>query len=150
MSGSEEYETTDSQAEMDSGLLKALDSYRSLFVEDEMTEAQKEDLEENLREIRRREVIESNSEHEPVEIPSENGRVVIGPNVMTRFEKARIMGARALQLSLGAPPFINIPETASTSLDIAMEELEKRLIPIILKRALPNGDYQNIPIGYFK
>ena len=75
---------------------------------------------------------------------------MIGPPVLTRFEKARIMGARALQLSLGAPPFIAIPETARTSLDIAMEELDKRVIPIIIRRVLPNGDYQNIPIDYFK
>ena len=60
------------------------------------------------------------------------------------------MGARALQLSLGAPTFIAIPETAMTSLDIAMEELDKKAIPITIKRALPNGDYQNIPIDYFK
>ena len=71
-------------------------------------------------------------------------------NDLTRFEKARIMGARALQLSLGAPPFIAIPKTARTSLDIAMEELDRRVIPIVIKRKLPNGDYQNLPIDYFK
>ena len=60
------------------------------------------------------------------------------------------MGARALQLSLGAPPFITIPKTAATSLDIAMEELEKQVIPIIIRRVLPNGDYQNIPIDHFQ
>ncbi len=60
------------------------------------------------------------------------------------------MGARALQLSLGAPPFIPIPETALISLDIAMEELEQRVIPIVIRRVLPNGDYQNIPVDYFK
>ncbi|MDO8640565.1 MAG: DNA-directed RNA polymerase subunit K, partial [Nitrosarchaeum sp.] len=35
------------------------------------------------------------------------------------------------------------------SLDIAMEELEQRVIPITIRRVLPNGDYQNIPIDYF-
>ena len=60
------------------------------------------------------------------------------------------MGARALQLSLGAPTFISIPETARTSLDIALEELDQRVLPIVIRRVLPNGDYQNIPIDYFK
>ncbi|MEE9563460.1 MAG: DNA-directed RNA polymerase subunit K, partial [Nitrosopumilaceae archaeon] len=55
-----------------------------------------------------------------------------------------------LQLSLGAPPFIPIPKTAKTSLDIAMEELEQLVIPIVIRRVLPNGDFQNIPIDYFK
>lgn len=97
-----------------------------------------------------RDVIEADTEHEPREIPVEDNRVAIGPPTLTRFEKARIMGARALQLSLGAPPFIPIPETATTSLDIAMKELELNAIPIIIRRMLPNGDFQNIPITCFK
>jgi DNA-directed RNA polymerase I, II, and III subunit RPABC2 len=74
----------------------------------------------------------------------------MGPPTLTRFEKARIMGARALQLSLGAPPFIDIPVSAVTSLDISMKELEERVIPITIRRVLPNGDYQNIPLFDFK
>jgi len=31
-----------------------------------------------------------------------------------------------------------------------MEELEQRIIPIVIKRVLPNGDYQNIPISHFQ
>ncbi|NDF27205.1 MAG: DNA-directed RNA polymerase subunit K [Nitrosopumilaceae archaeon] len=88
--------------------------------------------------------------HEIVEIPlSGKGKVAIGPPNLTRFEKARILGARALQLSQGAPPFIAIPADARTSLDIALRELEDFAIPIVIKRRLPNGDYQNIPIDYF-
>jgi DNA-directed RNA polymerase I, II, and III subunit RPABC2 len=52
-------------------------------------------------------------------------------------------------LSLGAPPFITIPGNARTSLDIALKELDDRVIPIVIKRRLPNGDYQNIPIDFF-
>ena len=96
-----------------------------------------------------REIIEVEEEHMPKEIPLEDNRIEIGPPTLTRFEKARIMGARALQLSLGAPPFIPIPSTATTSLDIAMEELELRAIPIIIRRVLPNGNFQNIPITAF-
>jgi len=59
------------------------------------------------------------------------------------------VGARALQLSLGAPPFTEIPKTARSSLYIAMKELEKFVIPITIRRVLPNGDFQNIPIDYF-
>jgi DNA-directed RNA polymerase I, II, and III subunit RPABC2 len=60
------------------------------------------------------------------------------------------MGARALQLSYGAPSFIEIPKNATTSLEIAMEELNKRVIPIIIKRTLPNGDFQNISLDQFE
>ena len=39
--------------------------------------------------------------------------------------------------------------TENLSSDIAMEELEQRVIPITIRRVLPNGDFQNIPIDYF-
>jgi DNA-directed RNA polymerase I, II, and III subunit RPABC2 len=100
--------------------------------------------------MRKREIIYKETEHVPEEITSKNNEVLMGPPTLTRFEKARIMGARALQLSLGAPPFISVPKDTTTSLDIAMEELNERLIPIVIRRVLPNGDYQNIPINHFK
>ena len=134
------------------GLTKALDTYRKLNeAKKELTEKEQADLEKKLKEIEDREIIEADpTTHEPIEILVEKGKIIIGPPTLTRFEKARIAGARALQLSLGAPPFIPIPKTARISLDIAMEELEKRVIPIVIRRVLPNGDYQNIPIDYFK
>ena len=139
----------DAEVEENAGLTKAMDTYRKLIEKEELTDKQKEELENRLKEIEQREIIEKAEEHVPEEIPCEKGKVTIGPPTLTRFEKARIMGARALQLSLGAPPFIPIPESARTSLDIAMEELEQRVIPIIIRRVLPNGDFQNIPIDYF-
>jgi len=136
------------------GLTKALDTYRKLIdrkdLEEPLTEKQQDDLEKRINEIQDREVVEKIDEHDPVEIPCEKNKITIGPPTLTRFEKARIMGARALQLSLGAPPFIPIPKTARISLDISMEELEQRVIPITIRRVLPNGDYQNIPIDYFE
>lgn len=135
---------------MDVGLEKALESYRKLIEKDELTEQQQAALEKKIKEIQDRDIVETDTAHNPDELPVEKGKITIGPPVLTRFEKARIMGARALQLSLGAPPFIPIPKTARTSLDIAMEELNKKVIPITIKRVLPNGDYQNIPIDYFR
>jgi len=73
--------------------------------------------------------------------------VVIGPPKLTRFERARIVGARALQLALGAPPFIPIPPDASDPITLAMRELEAGVLPISLRRTLPNGNYQDIPLA---
>ena len=116
----------------------------------ELSDKEKEQVEKECKVIQEREVIELDPVHESKEIPTTGkGKVQIGPPTLTRFEKARIMGARALQLSLGAPTFIPIPKDARTSLDIAMEELEQKSIPITVRRVLPNGDYQNIPIEYF-
>ena len=145
-------ESSEIKPKTNAGLTKAIDTYRKLVeAKKELTEKEQADLEKKLKEIEDREIIPANPiTHEPVEIPVEKGKITIGPPTLTRFEKARIAGARALQLSLGAPPFVPIPKTARISLDIAMEELEKRVIPIVIRRVLPNGDYQNIPIDYFK
>ena len=150
-----ENEITNVESDQNLGLNKALDTYRKLIEKnvnnelDPLSEKEQANLENKIKEIEHREVIERVEEHVPVEIPCEKGKITIGPPTLTRFEKARIMGARALQLSLGAPPFIEIPKDARISLDISMEELEQRVIPITIRRVLPNGDYQNIPIDYF-
>jgi len=115
----------------------------------EPTEKEIADIDKECEIIRNRQVIIKDLQHKPEEITSKDGQIVTGPPTLTRFEKARIMGARALQLSLGAPIFIEIPKNATTSLEIAMEELKQRVIPIVIKRTLPNGDYQNIPIDQF-
>ena len=115
----------------------------------ELTEKEIANIDKECEIIRNRKVITKDIQHKPVEIINKDGLVVTGPPTLTRFEKARIMGARALQLSLGAPIFIEIPKNATTSLEIAMEELKQRVIPIVIKRTLPNGDYQNIPIDQF-
>ena len=115
-----------------------------------LTEKEIAEIDKECEIIRNREIITKDLQHERVEITSKDDRVLIGPITLTRFEKARIMGARALQLSLGAPVFIKIPKNATTSLEIAMEELKQRVIPIVIKRTLPNQDYQNIPLNKFQ
>ena len=72
--------------------------------------------------------------------------VQIGPPKLTRFEKARIIGTRALQLSYGAPPFLPIKENVKDPIVIAMEELESKALQISIKRSLPDGRSQDIPL----
>ncbi len=130
----------------------AIEQFKKLREGDskDLTEKQISEIDKACEIIRNREIITKDLQHEPVEITSKDDRVVTGPITLTRFEKARIMGARALQLSLGAPVFIKIPKNATTSLEIAMEELKQRVIPIVIKRTLPNQDYQNIPLDKFR
>ena len=116
----------------------------------DLTEKEIAEIDKECEIIRNREVITKDLEHKPIEIIDKGGKIVTGPPLLTRFERARIMGARALQLSLGAPVFIEIPKNATSSLEIAMEELKQRVIPIVIKRTLPNGDYQHIAIDQFE
>ena len=53
----------------------------------------------------------------------------------TRFEKARIIGARALQLSMGAPTLLTkVPKEKIDPVEIAMLEFDEKAIPISVKR----------------
>ena len=71
---------------------------------------------------------------------------LIGPPKLTRFERARIVGARALQISLGAPILASISDTVIDPIDIAVVELREKVLPITIRRTLPEGTYQDIPL----
>jgi DNA-directed RNA polymerases I, II, and III subunit RPABC2 len=75
---------------------------------------------------------------------------LVGPPSLTRFERARITGARSLQLSLGAPALLKIPEEIKDSVALASLELYAKALPISIRRVLPNGMYQDIPANWLK
>ena len=58
--------------------------------------------------------------------------------ILTKFERARIMGVRLQQLAYGAKPRIDTTNMRSIK-EIVAEELKQRKIPFIIKRTLPNG-----------
>ncbi|MEM3399418.1 MAG: DNA-directed RNA polymerase subunit K [Candidatus Micrarchaeia archaeon] len=55
-------------------------------------------------------------------------------NEYTKYEKARLIGARALQIALGAPPLIDLSEGLTDAVAIAMKEFEKGVIPLAVMR----------------
>ncbi len=66
---------------------------------------------------------------------------MIWPNdKLTRFEVARIVGARSLQVSLGAPILVKIEQEKFDPVKIAEEEFKECKIPMTIKRTLPNGE----------
>jgi DNA-directed RNA polymerase I, II, and III subunit RPABC2 len=77
-----------------------------------------------------------------------NQTVNVGPPKITRFEKARIVGARALQISMGAPILVDADESISNPIDIAMKELDAAILPITIRRTLPDGTFQDIPLRW--
>ncbi len=52
----------------------------------------------------------------------------------TKYEKARIIGARALQIAMGAPVLIDTPDGMADPIDIALLEFEKKAIPLTVIR----------------
>ena len=90
-------------------------------------------------------------------------KIEIGPQMLTRFEYARILGARALQISMGAPVLTEMPEIEEIPTDdsteqkpqeqgdpllIAEGEIKGKLLPILIRRTLPDGTYQDIPLTW--
>jgi len=71
---------------------------------------------------------------------------LIGPRKLTRFERARVVGARALQIALGAPVLIDVDPGSLSPIDIATQELEVGALPISIRRTLPDGTSQNIAL----
>jgi len=69
-----------------------------------------------------------------------------GPLKLTRYEKARIVAARALQLDLGAIPLIDIANLPKDPIEIAKEELRRGVLPITLVRRKPSGEEELIPV----
>lgn len=65
---------------------------------------------------------------------------------MTKFERARVLGTRALQISMNAPVMVPV-EGETDPLEIAKKELRERKIPIVIRRYLPNGSYEDWSIN---
>ena len=105
------------------------------FMEDEILEEEVDVGEENI-EVLTEDVARSRYDGKPNEGPR------ITTPYMTKFEKARIIGTRALQISMNAP--VAIPLDGETDpLLIAEKELYTKKIPFVIRRYLPNGNYED-------
>ncbi|MCC5994575.1 MAG: DNA-directed RNA polymerase subunit K [Candidatus Aenigmarchaeota archaeon] len=63
---------------------------------------------------------------------------------LTRFEVARIISTRALQIALGAPVLVKSDKT--DAIELAKEEFRKMRVPITIRRVLPNGEVKLVAI----
>lgn len=81
-------------------------------------------------------------EFEKQEIPPSQRQ---SSSYMTKYEKARILGTRALQISRNAPILVE-PGNDTDPLVIAEKELREKKIPFIIRRYLPDGSYEDWPV----
>ncbi|KAI1492194.1 RNA polymerase Rpb6 [Biscogniauxia mediterranea] len=77
--------------------------------------------------------------HKDKKIPNEERSTT---KYMTKYEKARILGTRALQISMNAPVLVDL-EGESDPLQIAIKELQQKKIPLIVRRYMPDGYYED-------
>lgn len=78
---------------------------------------------------------------------SKANKVRITPNFMTKYERARIIGTRALQISKNAPALVDLGKEDMDPILIAEKELAERKIPFIIRRYLPDGSYEDWSIS---
>jgi DNA-directed RNA polymerase subunit K/omega len=58
--------------------------------------------------------------------------------VLTKYERTRILGQRSNQILNGSKPLIHNPEDYQNAYEIALQELEQKKIPFIIKRPYGN------------
>ncbi|KAI4158902.1 MAG: hypothetical protein L6R39_000461 [Caloplaca ligustica] len=61
---------------------------------------------------------------------------------MTKYERARVLGTRALQISMNAPVLVDL-EGETDPLQIAIKELKEKKIPLVVRRYMPDGWYED-------
>merc|ERR1711959_210270 len=61
---------------------------------------------------------------------------------MTKYERARVLGTRALQISMGAPVLVAL-RGETDPLEIANKELKSKKIPLMIRRYLPDNSYED-------
>ncbi|KAF9076045.1 RNA polymerase, subunit omega/K/RPB6 [Rhodocollybia butyracea] len=69
-------------------------------------------------------------------------KVRITTPYLTKYERARILGTRALQISMNAPVLVPL-DGETDALHIAIKELSQRKIPLIIRRYLPDGSFED-------
>ena len=55
----------------------------------------------------------------------------------TKYERARIIGARTLQISMGAPTLAKLKSSQIDPHEIALTEFERGNVPLTVKRNMP-------------
>ncbi|MFH1072913.1 MAG: DNA-directed RNA polymerase subunit K [Nanoarchaeota archaeon] len=70
-------------------------------------------------------------------------KIILAENEYTKYEKARMIGSRALQISMGAPFMVKLSEKKMEEIkfnpiEIAKLEFDAGVIPITVKRRFPH------------
>lgn len=67
--------------------------------------------------------------------------------ILTKFEKARILGLRTKQINSGSEPYVEVEKDIIDGYVIAEKELNEKVLPYIVVRPLPNGKKEYWPLN---
>jgi DNA-directed RNA polymerase I, II, and III subunit RPABC2 len=84
---------------------------------------------------------------ETTELPTSSSQSFrVSSAYLTKYEKSRILGTRALQISRNAPVLVELEPHETDPLEIAKKELREKRIPFLIRRYLPDGSHEDWPI----
>ena len=111
---------------------------------DEQIEAEAEDEEDVVYSHYFQEIVDEDKKDDEKDhksrIPDEERSTT---RYLTKYERARILGTRALQISKNAPILVDLEPGDTDPLKIAEKELQAKKIPFIIRRYLPDGSYED-------
>jgi len=81
-------------------------------------------------------------EKEGENVKGRENKVKITTRYLTKYERARVLGTRALQIAMNAPIMVEL-EGETDPLQIAKKELRQKRIPLIIRRYLPDDSYED-------
>lgn len=67
----------------------------------------------------------------------------VTPNFLTKYERARVIGTRAVQISKNAPVLVDLGKDDTDPILIAEKELMEGKIPFVIRRYLPDGSFED-------
>lgn len=115
--------------------------------EEDDKEEEKEGKDENQDEVEIEE--EDENDQGVLILPEKNEKVKSLKNTkritmkwMTKYEYARIVGMRAVQISKGSKPNVDI-SGLKDPIEIAKKEIKEKKVPLIIRRTLPDGRYED-------
>jgi DNA-directed RNA polymerase I, II, and III subunit RPABC2 len=62
---------------------------------------------------------------------------------LTKYEESKLVGVRAQMISAGSKPLVTVPPNVTDTKVIAELELKEKKIPLLIRRKLPNGEYED-------
>lgn len=129
---------SDKEYDDDDGSVGAYDegSFNEEFNEGDLEEKEEQEQQDL-------EFIEVGEHAQVAKEPTQPAKEKITTRFLTKYEKARIIGARALQISKNAPIMVEPKPGEWDPLKIAEKELLERKIPFIIRRYLPDNSYED-------
>ncbi len=73
-------------------------------------------------------------------------KILLGPYRLTKYEFARLVGARYLQIALGAPVLIKVPPGVTSAFEIAKMEILSGAVPFVIRRRVEGARWQLIAL----